>query len=206
MPVPEADPVAIARMKYEQENRTKEGMFHGMLNPFRGSPDVTAAAKSGSPTMTNPKASIPASIPTAAAQPGITDVTVAPVTDPTALERLPDARTTPAKEGSAATGTGATTSSSSDSTTSNAAGAGAGSTANPANPKDASPAASPASGTGSGAAASSSTPAQNQSTDKNGKKKNDTKSKRKKDTKSTKDSTSADSTKPDSTKPNPQNN
>jgi outer membrane protein assembly factor BamD len=195
MPVPEADPAAVARMKYEQENRTKEGMFHGVLNPFRGSPDVTMAAKSGSPTMTNPKASIPASIPTPAAQPGITDVTVAPVTDPTALERLPDARTTPAKEGSAATGTGATTSS--ESNTSSAGGAPA-SAATPANPKDA--AASPASG--SNAAASPAAPAPDQTTDKNGKKKNDKKSKRKKDTKST----SADSTKPDSTKPNSQNN
>ena len=28
MPVPEADPAAYARMKYEQENRTKPGMLH----------------------------------------------------------------------------------------------------------------------------------------------------------------------------------
>jgi len=204
MPVPEADPTAVARMKYEQENRSKTGMMHGMLNPFRGSPDVTLAAKSGSPTMTNPKASIPASIPTPAAQPGITDVTVAPVTDPTALERLPDARTPAGKEGAGAANSGAATSSSTEPTTSNGAGAPApptgaansaakpGDSAAPATAKDAAPAA----GNGGGTAASSAAPAQDQTTDKNGKKKTDKKSKRKKDTKSTAaDSTQADSTK-----------
>ncbi len=206
MPVPEADPTAVARMKYEQENRTKTGMMHGLLNPFRGSPDVTLAAKSGSPTMTNPKASIPASIPTPAAQPGITDVTVAPVTDPTALERLPDARTPAGKEAAGATNSGAATSSSTEPTTSNGAGAPApsstgatnsavkpGDSAAPATAKDAAPAAGNGGGT---AAASSAAPAQDQTTDKNGKKKNDKKSKRKKDTKST----AADSTQTDSTK------
>jgi outer membrane protein assembly factor BamD len=102
MPVPEADPAAVARMKFEQENRTKPGMMHRVLGPLENSPDTSMAAKSGSPTMTNPKATIPATVPSAAAQSGITDVTAAPVTDPTALERLPDART---KEGTAAPGT-----------------------------------------------------------------------------------------------------
>jgi outer membrane protein assembly factor BamD len=94
MPVPEADPVAVARMKFEQENRTKPGMISRPLSIMKSAPDVRLAAKSGTPTMTNPKPSIPASVPTQAAQAGITDVTVAPVTDPTAIERLPDARTT----------------------------------------------------------------------------------------------------------------
>ena len=33
-PVPEADPVAYARMKYEMENRTKPGMMSHALGVF----------------------------------------------------------------------------------------------------------------------------------------------------------------------------
>jgi outer membrane protein assembly factor BamD len=99
MPIPEADPTAVARMKFEQENHTKSGMVKNTLGFMKSAPDVKMAAHSGTPTMTNPKPSIPASVPTQVAQTGITDVTVAPVTDPTAIERLPDARTA---EGAAA--------------------------------------------------------------------------------------------------------
>jgi outer membrane protein assembly factor BamD len=192
MPVPEADPVAVARMKYEQENRTKTGLMRAMLDPFRGSPNVNAAAKSGSPTMTNPKQTIPLIVPTPAAQPGITDVTVAPVTDPTAIERLPDARTT---------GAGATESKE----------PGAPATAAPGSPTAAPATATPATsapvaGTSAPAAeakpapataaAASAPAAQDQSTST--KKKKDTKPKKsKKDTKTTSTDTS--------TKPVPQN-
>jgi outer membrane protein assembly factor BamD len=96
MPVPEADPAAVARMKYEQENRTKPSVIHRSTEWFRRGPEVSTAAKSGTPTMTNPKAAIPVSVPvpaTAAAFSG--DVTVAPVTDPTALDTKPDARLNP---------------------------------------------------------------------------------------------------------------
>jgi outer membrane protein assembly factor BamD len=94
--VPEADPTAVARMKAEQENRTKPGMIHQASGFLRRGPDVTAAAKSGQPTMTNPKGSIPVTVPAvASAAPGVTDVTVAPVTDPTALDTKPDARANP---------------------------------------------------------------------------------------------------------------
>jgi outer membrane protein assembly factor BamD len=106
LPVPEADPAAVARMKFEQENRTKQGTMSKMLDPFKSAPNVTLAAKAGSPTMTNPRPTIPASVPVAAGQTGITDVTAAPVTDPTALERLPDART---NGGAGTTGAGTTT-------------------------------------------------------------------------------------------------
>jgi outer membrane protein assembly factor BamD len=93
--VPEADPKAVARMKYEQENRTKPGMMHNAMDFLRRGPDVSSAAKIGQPTMTNPKALIPVTVPAAANQAptGVTDVTVAPVTDPTALDTKPDART-----------------------------------------------------------------------------------------------------------------
>jgi hypothetical protein len=62
---------------------------------LRHGPDVSAAAKTGQPTMTNPKPSIPVTVPVVAQAPGVTDVTVAPVTDPTALDTKPDARANP---------------------------------------------------------------------------------------------------------------
>jgi outer membrane protein assembly factor BamD len=102
LPIPEADPAAVARMKFEQENRTKAGPIKSATGFLRSAPDTSMAAKSGTPTMTNPKPTIPATVPSqVAAQTGITDVTVAPVTDPTALERLPDARTAEGAAGEA---------------------------------------------------------------------------------------------------------
>ncbi|MBZ5605405.1 MAG: outer membrane protein assembly factor BamD [Acidobacteriia bacterium] len=97
MPIPEADPAAAARMKYEMENRGKPGMVSRATDFIHHGPDVKTAAKSGSPTMTNPKPSIPASIPvpTTASAGFSGDVTVAPVTDPTALDTKPDARLNP---------------------------------------------------------------------------------------------------------------
>jgi outer membrane protein assembly factor BamD len=93
-PVPEPDPVALARMKYEQENRTKAGMFSPVLGVLRKSPDTRLAAKSGSPAMTPMRPTIPASVPSPAAQEGVgtTDVTVSPVSDTSALDNNPDAR------------------------------------------------------------------------------------------------------------------
>ena len=99
MSVPEADPAAVARMKAELENQTKPGMMHPIKNLLRHGPDVSHAAKAGQPTMTNPKASIPVTVPVVAAAPGVTDVTVAPVTDPTALDTKPDARANPPASG-----------------------------------------------------------------------------------------------------------
>lgn len=82
MEVPEADPAAVARMKYELANRTKPGMVHRVISPFRNSPDTYMAAKSGMPQMTNPKPSIPISVPIINADGTIAgfqgDVTVAP--------------------------------------------------------------------------------------------------------------------------------
>ncbi len=97
MPVPEADPAAVARMKYEQENRTKQGMLSKATEFLHHGPDMSQAAKSGSPTMTNPKQAIPATVPvpTTASAGFSGDVTVAPVTDPTALDTKPDARLNP---------------------------------------------------------------------------------------------------------------
>src|SRR5437764_13655798 len=94
-PVPEADPVAYARMKYELENRSSRGLMSKVWGPFSGRPDLTAAAKSGSPQMTGFRPTIPASVPSAAAAPnptGVTDVGVSIPADPNALNNNPEAR------------------------------------------------------------------------------------------------------------------
>jgi outer membrane protein assembly factor BamD len=62
-PVPEPDPASLARMKYEQENYTGRGMMAKSMSWIHSAPDVTHAAKEGAPTMTDPKRTIPASIP-----------------------------------------------------------------------------------------------------------------------------------------------
>jgi outer membrane protein assembly factor BamD len=98
-PVPEADPVAYARMKYELENREKPGMMSHFWGMFRKSPDVSAAAKSGSPSMGSYRPTVPASVPApAGTTTGVTaDVSVSTVTDSTALDTKPDARQNPPK-------------------------------------------------------------------------------------------------------------
>jgi outer membrane protein assembly factor BamD len=94
--VPEPDPVALARMKYELEHMEKPGVMSHFWGIFRKSPDVRMAAKSGSPTMETFRPPIPASVPAAGAATGVSaEVTVAPVTDSSALETRPDARRQP---------------------------------------------------------------------------------------------------------------
>jgi outer membrane protein assembly factor BamD len=97
MPIPEADPVALNRMKYEQENRTKPGITHSALSILRRGPETYAAAKSGTPAMNAPA--------------GFTgDVAISPVTDSTALDTKPDARqVAPAAGAPAAAGGAAAT-------------------------------------------------------------------------------------------------
>ena len=94
MPVPEADPVAAARMKYELENRTKPGIMDRTLGFMKSGPDVRTAAKSGSPSMTPMRPAIPVSVPVVAgaAVGGTTDVTVQQVGNTSALDTNPDAR------------------------------------------------------------------------------------------------------------------
>ena len=98
MDIPEADPVAVARMKYEQENRIKRGMMTKATGIFRKSPDTSTAAKSGAPAMTRNQPSLPATVPLpAAAGAGVTDVSVSTVTDSSTLDSKPDARQNPPK-------------------------------------------------------------------------------------------------------------
>jgi outer membrane protein assembly factor BamD len=93
-PIPQADPQALARMKYEEENRTKPGIMSRMVGPFSGRPDVRLAAKAGDPPMKAMRPNVPVSVPETAAggQTGISDVTASVGTDTTALDKGQDAR------------------------------------------------------------------------------------------------------------------
>lgn len=98
LPVPEADPVAYNRMKYELENRSKGSMVGGAMSMFRKGPETRAAAKSGEPAMTTLRPQVPVSVPVSTAAAGFTgDVTAntIPAGQTSALDTKPDARTTP---------------------------------------------------------------------------------------------------------------
>lgn len=106
-PIPEPDPVALARMKYELENYRKPGLMSHFWGIFRKSPDVRAAAKSGEPAVTTLRPTVPVSVPAAAEAGGgvSAEVTVSTVSDSSALDTKPDARRNPpAAEGAKAAG------------------------------------------------------------------------------------------------------
>ena len=96
-PIPEADPVAMERMRYEIENRDNPSLMSHLWGIFRKNPDTHLAAKSGTPAMNPMRPTVPVSVPAAAAgTTGVTgDVSVQTVTDPTALDKQPDARQNP---------------------------------------------------------------------------------------------------------------
>jgi outer membrane protein assembly factor BamD len=100
-PVPEADPVALARMQYELENYNKPGLMSHFWGIFRTSPDMSAAAKSGEPAMTAFRPTVPVTVPGAApagVQAGMSaEVTVStvPESGSSALDTKPDARQNP---------------------------------------------------------------------------------------------------------------
>ena len=93
-PVPEADPAAVARMKYDQENRGKRSLLAKAWGPFGSRPDTTTAAKSGTPPMTGFRPTIPRSVPQNAAATGVTDVS-ATTPAQNVLDTAPDARLNP---------------------------------------------------------------------------------------------------------------
>jgi DNA uptake protein ComE-like DNA-binding protein len=103
-PVPEADPVAYARMKYELENHSKTSLMNHFFGAFRTSPNMNLAAKAGSPQMTGLRPTIPASVPPVAAgtQGVSSEVSVSTVADSSAIDRNPDARATPPASAGAA--------------------------------------------------------------------------------------------------------
>ena len=92
--IPDADPSAVARMKFEAANHTKTSTVGKSMGLLKRGPDVSSAAKSGAPTMDPPKREIPKNVPVPSENAGFTgDVTVAPVTGTSALDTQPDART-----------------------------------------------------------------------------------------------------------------
>ncbi len=93
-PVPDADPTAYARAKYDMENRTHPGMIHRALSPFVSRPDVYLAAKSGAPAMQGLRPPVPVSVPAAAAggQSGVSDVSVGQAGNTDAIDKTPDVR------------------------------------------------------------------------------------------------------------------
>jgi len=96
LPVPEADPVAVTRMKFEAANHVEPSKLRKMTDFIRRNPDMSDAAKSSTPTMDPPLREIPVTVPVTAdgTAAGFTgDVTVAPVTGNSALDTQPDART-----------------------------------------------------------------------------------------------------------------
>src|SRR5579883_1478220 len=98
LPIPEADPAALARMKWEQENRQRPGIFARSTGFLKRGPDVSDAAHSGAPAMTPVKPAIPPSVPQTAAAGSNTftgDVTATTVSGPSALDTQPDARANP---------------------------------------------------------------------------------------------------------------
>jgi len=109
MAIPEADPVAYNRMKYELENRSKGSVTGAAFGFMKRGPNVRMAAKSGSPAMEPMRPTIPVSVPVPAdATGGFTgDVAVQQIGGSnTALDTKPDAR-----------GAGAATSSGADAAT-----------------------------------------------------------------------------------------
>lgn len=92
--IPEPDPVAYARQKYELENATPKGMMGRTLGFMKRGPDVSMAAKSGEPTMTRLRPTIPVSVPASGGEGSVTDVTATTVSGASdQLDSLPDART-----------------------------------------------------------------------------------------------------------------
>ena len=93
-PIPEADPGAYDRMKYELASRKRPGIIHRTISPFESHPDTFMAAKTGAPAMEAIRPAVPVSVPAVAAggQSGISDVTAGVVGNSDAIDKQPDAR------------------------------------------------------------------------------------------------------------------
>jgi outer membrane protein assembly factor BamD len=104
--IPDPDPVAIARMRYENQNITHRSLFDRYWGLISSRPDVSKAAKSGEPNLTTFRPTIPPLVPipgaTGTASGGVTDIQASTASgSSTALETRPDARqskTTPSKD------------------------------------------------------------------------------------------------------------
>jgi len=103
LPVPQVNQAAYDREKFEIEHYKHPGLVTRSTAWVHGGPDVSHAATEGQPTMTDPKRTIPASVPvvnselasnTGSSSGGTTDVSATTVgANDTALEKNTDART-----------------------------------------------------------------------------------------------------------------
>ncbi len=96
LPVPQADPAALARMKYDAEHPVHLGLMRKTFGFMAGGPDFTHAAQNGTPSMTTVSPTVPVSVPLPAGAAGTGgfngDVTVSQVGANSALDTKPDAR------------------------------------------------------------------------------------------------------------------
>jgi len=112
-PIPEADPAALARMQYDKDHPVKHGYLAKALNMVQRGPDVSKAARTGTPAMTTVSPTAPISVPVQATALGQTDVTATTVPEgSSALDKNPDARSNlvakPAADSTTATAPAAT--------------------------------------------------------------------------------------------------
>ena len=102
-PIPDSDPAAYARMKYNMEHATREGFLGRTMSLINGHPDMGAAAKQGPAVMAAIAPIVPVSVPLDAAgtmAPGAATGAAAGVSDgginvsgnSTALDQKNDAR------------------------------------------------------------------------------------------------------------------
>jgi len=94
-------------MKYDIENRTRPGRLSRGLGFLSHSPDVTMAAKSGTPSVDGLRPTTPATVPIMApAATGPTgDISIQTAGSSTALDNNPDARANPPAAAGAAAAT-----------------------------------------------------------------------------------------------------
>jgi outer membrane protein assembly factor BamD len=105
-PIPEVDPAAYARMKYNDEHKTRRSMMSKSTALLHSGPDVDAASKTGDPAMTTLRPTVPASVPQAPGAAGgfSGDVTATTVSGASALDTKPDARQNPPAAAAGASG------------------------------------------------------------------------------------------------------
>jgi outer membrane protein assembly factor BamD len=102
-PVPDGDPTAYARMKFNLDHETREGIFSKSKGLISGSPFMGAAAKQGDPVMAAVNPAVPVSVPLEAAgtigqgastagATGVSDVGIKLNGNTSALDQKGDAR------------------------------------------------------------------------------------------------------------------
>jgi outer membrane protein assembly factor BamD len=102
-PIPDSDPAAYARMKYNMEHATRDGMLSRAMGVISGKPDMGMAAKQGDPIMTAVAPTAPVSVPLEAAgifapgaapagAAGVSEVGIGVVGSSSAIDQKKDAR------------------------------------------------------------------------------------------------------------------